>query len=146
MHPDKLPGVAPEPLALIERLQPYNPSAISEVLRNVNELDIIDKHRRLSLVNATVEDTAWGSLGADLEDVDPGVGPFVDGAVVGRFRLVPDVPDEKMHMQTNFSFGIALGEGEPCAGLPVLNVLERYRSVIGSVVSLFEEFVQEPRA
>ncbi len=141
VHPDKLPGVDPEALAQIERLQPYNGSPGTEVLANINQLDIIDKHRRLGLVSATVEGTRWGSIGADLDDVETGIGPFVDGAVVGRFRLIPDVPDEKMHMQTNFEFGIAMGEGEPWGGRPVLPMLERYRSFIGATVTLFEPFI-----
>jgi hypothetical protein len=141
VRPDKLPGIDPRALALIERMQPYNAVDGSPALWNVNQLDIIDKHRRLNVVTATVEGTSWGSANAELTDVESGVGPFVDGAVVGRFVLVPDVPDEKMHMQTNFEFGIALGEGEPCAGQTVLPLIERYRGFIGGIVSLFEEFV-----
>jgi hypothetical protein len=140
-HPDKLPGIDPEALALIKRLQPYNRTAIGEVLGNVHELDIIDKHRRLGLVNATIEGTSWGAIGAELTDMDPGIGPFIDGAVVGKWRFVPDAPNEKMHMQTNFAFGISMDEGEPCAGLPVLSVLERYRAIVGGVVSLFAEYL-----
>lgn len=141
VHPDKLPGVPTEPLALIERLQPYNGAPGSDVLWNIHQLDIIDKHRRLHLVSATVEGTHWGAVGAQLDDVEPGIGPFVDGAVVGRFRLIPDVPDEKMHMQTNFEFGIAMGEREPGGGRPVLPLLHRYRAFVGGVVSLFEPFL-----
>jgi hypothetical protein len=143
VHPDKLPGVPPEALALIERVQPYNRTAVGDILRNVNELDIRDKHRRLNLVNATVEGTSWGAVGAEIEieEADSGIGPFVDGAVVGRWRLVPDVPDQKMHMQTNFEFGITMGEGEPCAGLPVVTMLERYRAVVGAVVTSFAKYL-----
>lgn len=143
VHPDKLPGIPPEALAIIEAVQPYNRTAVGDVLRNVNELDIRDKHRRLNLVNATVEGTSWGAEGAeiDIEPTDAGVGPFVDGAVVGRWRLIPDVPDEKMHMQTNFEFGISMGEGEPCEGMPVIPMLHRYRALVGAVVSDFAKFL-----
>lgn len=141
-HPDKLPGIEPEPLALMEKMQPYHRTAVGEVLWNINELDIRDKHRRLNLVNATVEGTEWGSdVEIEVEDADTGIGPFIDGAVVGRWRLIPDVPDAKMHMQTNFVFGISMGEGEPCAGLPVIPMLHRYRAVVGAVVTSFAEYL-----
>lgn len=140
-HPDKLPGVDPNALALIERMQPYYPGTGSPALANINELDIIDKHRRLNLVTATVEGTSWSVLGAELADVEDGIGPFVDGSVVGRWLLVPDAPDEKMHLQTNFVFGIAMGGGEPCAGSPVLPLLERYRSFVGGIVTLFAPYI-----
>jgi hypothetical protein len=143
VHPDKLPGIPPEALALVESMQPYSGAAVGDVLWNINELDIRDKHRRLNLVNATIEGTSWGAEGAeiDIEPTDAGIGAFVDGAVVGRWRLIPDVPDQKMHMQTNFVFGIAMGEGEPCEGLPVLSMLHRYRAVVGGAVTLFEPFL-----
>ena len=143
VHPQKLPGIPPKALALIERLQPYNRTPVGDVLGNIHELDIRDKHRRLNLVNATIEGTHWGAEGAEIEvePTDAGIGPFVDGAVVGRWRLVPDVPDQKMHMQTNFVFGITMGEGEPCAGRPVLAMLHRYRAVVGAVVTGFAEYL-----
>jgi hypothetical protein len=139
-HLEKLPGIAPEPLTLMERMQPYNGSAVGDVLWNINELDIRDKHRRLNLVNATVEGTEWGA-DVEIEIEEAGIGPFIDGAVVGRWRLVPDVPETKMHMQTNFAFGISMGKGEPGAGLPVISMLERYRALVGGIVSSFAEYL-----
>lgn len=142
VHPDKLPGVEPEAVALIERMQPYNGSAVGEVLRNINELDIRDKHRRLNIVTATVDGTEWGSnVQIDISEGDAGIGPFVDGAVVGRWRLIPDMPDAVMHMQTNFVFGIAMGKGEPCEGLPILPLLQRHRAIVGAIVSDFAPYI-----
>jgi hypothetical protein len=138
-HPDKLPGIPPDALALIEQMQPYNGTTVGVVLGNVNQLDITDKHRRLNLVNATVEGTDWHAEGAQIEVDQAGTGPFEDGSVVGRWRLMPDVADQRMRMVTNFQFGIAMGDGEPSAGMPVLPMLERYRSVVAAVVTCFED-------
>jgi hypothetical protein len=139
-HPKDLPGVPPEVLTLVEGLQPYNRTIETDALWAVHQLDIIDKHRRLNLVNTTVEGTRWSAAGCEVITTDSGVGPFVDGAVVGRFRLVPK-PGEDMHMQTDFAFGIAMGKGEPLEGEPVIPGLEFLRSNIGGVVALFEKFV-----
>jgi hypothetical protein len=142
VHPNKLPGIGPKPLALIKGMQP-DPARLSDsAFWNIHLLDIIDKHRRLNVVSATVEGTQWGTAAdVSLEDVELSAGPFVDGAVISRFVLVPDQPDTKMHMQTNFAFGITMGDGEPCAGLSILPLIERYRAFIGGIVSLFEPYV-----
>lgn len=141
VHPNKLPGVDAKPLALIERLQPYNHAEASEVLWKIHQLDIADKHRRLNLVNATVVGTHWRILsGGQVVDEEPAIGPFVDGTVCGRFTLLPE-PDQKMDVQQNFVFGISLAEGEPAGGMPVIPLLHHFRAVTGGVVSLFQEFV-----
>jgi hypothetical protein len=139
-YPKDLPGVPPEALTLMEQLQPYNGTVKTNALWAVHQLDIIDKHRRLSLVNTTIEGTRWSAAGCEVITSDSGVGPFVDGAVVGRFRLVPK-PGEDMHMQTDFAFGIAMGEGEPLEGEPVVPALEVLRSNVGGVVALFADFL-----
>jgi hypothetical protein len=136
-HPDKLPGVSGEVLTLIERLQPYNEAPGWDALLNIHQLDIIDKHRRLNLVNSTVEGTSWDAVNGELVDVEPGIGPFEDGTICGRFRIVPE-GGENVHMKTNFVFGIATGEGEPAEGKSLIPLLDRYRAFVGGIVALFE--------
>jgi hypothetical protein len=138
-HPKDLPGVKPDVLTEVEGLQPYKRFKDRDPLWVVHLLDIIDKHRRLHLVDATVQGTYWKAVRGTLTPTEGGVGPFKDGAVVGRFSLVPDA-DSGMEMETQFEFGIAMGEGEPGEGTPALSLLEYLRSYVGGVVARFEQF------
>lgn len=140
-HPKDLPGVTPQVLAEVENVQPYNRWKNQDPLWIVHMLDIIDKHRRLHLVDATVQGTYWKARHGILTPIEGGIGPFKDGAVVGRFKLEPDPPDTRMEMETQFEFGIALGKGEPGEGQPALSVLEYLRSYVGGVVARFEQFL-----
>jgi hypothetical protein len=136
-HPDYLPGVSPTVLALVEELQPYQRQVDRDPLWAVHRLDIIDKHRRLGLVNSTVEGTTWRAVGGEMLDVEGGVGPFEDGSIVARFKLVPDEGGQ-VQMLTEFHFGIALAKGEPGEKSAVLPLLEHFRSYVGGVLALFE--------
>lgn len=140
-HPKDLPGVSAEVLAEVERLQPYNRLKHGDHLWIVHMLDIIDKHRRLGLVDATVAGTAWHAKRGQLTEISGGVGPFNDGAVVGRFKLTPKPPDPGMEMETHFEFGISIAKGEPGEGDSALGLLENLRSYVGGVVALFERFL-----
>jgi hypothetical protein len=138
-HGKKLPGVAPKVLTVAKWLQPYRREEGADYLWIVHRLDVIDKHRRLHLVNSTLEGSSWGAEGGRVVITDPCLGPFEDGAVVGKFMLIPEGPN--MRMYTNFAFGIALGEGEPGEGLPVLRLLEEARLWVGGCISMFERFL-----
>lgn len=140
-HPKDLPGVAPKILAEVERLQPYNGGKHADPLWIVHMLDIIDKHRRLGLVDSTIEGTEWHATHGRLSDIEGGIGPFKDGAVVGRFKLVPEPPDPRMHMKTNFVFGIAVRKGEPGEGVPVVRLLDGLRSYVSGTIARFEGFL-----
>ena len=139
-HPRDLPGVAPEVLAEVELLQPYNGGQDDDPLWIVHLLDIIDKHRRLNLVDSTLHGTQWGVYNGRLTEVDNRLGAFVDGAVVGRFKFVPDPADPRMHMKTEFAFGISVAQGEPGEGREALNLLEDLRSYVGGAIARFEPF------
>ncbi|HZQ02510.1 MAG TPA: hypothetical protein VFA88_00660 [Gaiellaceae bacterium] len=137
----KLPRVSDKVLAQVKWLQPYRRDEANDALWIVHELDVIDKHRRLHLVNSALEASGWGIRGGTLADVQPGLGPFKDGAVIGRYRVVPANPtDTQVEVHTHFSFGIAFGEGEPAAGQSVLAMLEVLRVYVGSVIARFERF------
>jgi hypothetical protein len=135
----KLPGVDPEVIAEVEAVQPYKRGGLNDPLYLVHQLDIHDKHRRLNVVTSTLIESGYGIEGGDLEILDWGAGPFEDGAVVGRFRAIP-TPDAAMHVYTNFAFGIALGEGEPLAGKPLIPALEWLRVYTGGIVARFDRF------
>jgi hypothetical protein len=140
-HPRDLPRVPQEVLAEVERLQPYNaPKLKADPLWIVNQLDIIDKHRRLNLVNTTLEGTHWEGVHGTLTVKAGPIGAFYDGAVVGRFELVPDPPDPRMQMSTSFEFGIAIAMDEPGEGQSALGLLEDLRAYVGGVVALFGRY------
>jgi hypothetical protein len=141
VYPDYLPGVDPKALAEIEQLQPYNKGKDRDHLWIVHMLDIIDKHRRLGLVDATVHGTQWRATLGQLSEVDGGIGPFSDGSVAGRFKLVPKPGDPRMLLETHFMFGLTIGEDEPGGGDEVFGLLENLRSYVGGVVTIFEQFV-----
>ena len=100
VHPAYLPGVDPDVLSAIEGLQPYNLGEERDALWIVHQLDIIDKHRRLGLVDATVHGTEWRAVYGELSEIDYGAGPFKDGSAVARFRLTPKPDDPRMFVQT----------------------------------------------
>jgi hypothetical protein len=135
----KLPGVSPEVIAVVEPLQPYNREGLKDPLYAVHQLDILDKHRYLHVVSSALEDSGYHAEGADLVILDWGVGPFEDGTVIGRFRI-DSKPGANVRVYTQFAFGIALGEGEPLAGLPLFPALEWLRVYTGGVVARFDEF------
>lgn len=133
-HPRDLPGVGADALALIERLQPYQrgPEFQTDPLWVVHRLDIIDKHRRLFLVNTTLVGTVWRAIRGELSESEGGIGPFADGAVVGRFKLVPRPPDPELAMSTTFNFGIAMARDEPGEGQHAIRLLEELRSYMAA--------------
>ena len=138
-HPKNLPGVDPKLLAEIEGLQSYHAGETQDILRTIHDLDIIDKHRRIPVVSATLLGTSWSSQGGEVHVTDPCLGAFEDGAVVGRFRIVSE-EGAHVSMQTHFAFGIQFGEGIPATGQEVESTLESWRVKIGGLVSSFERF------
>jgi hypothetical protein len=142
-HSNDLPCVSQPVLTEVEGLQPYHAGkkAADDPLWIVHMLDIIDKHRRLNLVDSTLEGSHWEAAHGSLTVKAGGFGPFKDGAVVGRFKLVPEPPDPRVQMQTGFAFGIAVAKGEPGEGQPALGLLEHLRSYVGGIVARFETFL-----
>jgi hypothetical protein len=139
-HAKKLPGVDPKVLTQVKWLQPYRRGEQIDPLWVVHRLDILDKHRRLNVVTATLEDSAHAIEGGKLEVTDWGIGPFEDGAILGRFRIDSE-PGAGVRMQTQFVFGIALAEGQPwLTGQSLIPALEWLRVYTGGVVASFDRF------
>lgn len=137
-HERKLPGVDPKVLTQVKWLQPYRGDKAKDPLWIVHMLDIIDKHRRLNFVNSTLGATAWDVQGGEIVDVEPRYGPFVDGAPVVRFKMVPAAP--QMYVKGTFAFSIALSDTEPGSGQDLFRLLEDLRVYVGGVVGLFDRF------
>lgn len=138
-HPRKLPGVDRKALAQVNWLQPYRRGGTLDRLWVVHCLDIIDKHRRLNLVEPALLDLGWNLTNCRIEHETKWLGPLKDGAPVSRFKLVATGPN--MRMQTEFAFDITLGETEPpLAGEPVMKTLEALADYVGGVVARFDCF------
>lgn len=138
-----LPDLPGEALTLIEQMQPYQlrDDYPTDPLRIVHRLDVIDKHRRLSLVDSTVHGTVWHAIRGELEEPEEyGLGPFKDGAIVGRFRARPKPPDTEVAIATQFTFGISMGSGEPGQGKLAIQLLEDLRSCVGGTIAQFDRF------
>lgn len=138
-HPRKLCGVDRKVLAQVNWLQPHRRGGVLDRLWVVHCLDIIDKHRRLNLVEPALLDLGWRLSDCRLEGEKKWLGPLKDGAPVSRFKLVPTGPN--VRVQTEFAFDITLGETEPpLAGEPVIRTLEALADYVGFVVSRFDRF------
>ncbi len=136
-HRGGLPGVRATALSVIESIQPYHGVLAEDPLWGIHMLDIVDKHRRLPIVTSLLNATWWDIQGGTIEVLDPSLGPFVDGGVLGRFRIDSE-PNANVTMQTTFDFGIAFGPGVPCEGKPVIPTLEWWRVYVGGVISKLE--------
>ncbi len=122
-------------------MQPYRRWDISDPLWLVHTLDIVDKHRRLNLVSPLLRRAQWIGVGGDVTDIERFAGPFEDGTPVARFKMVPDSPSANMHVQTNFLFDIAFGEGViPLQGHPLMVRLEGLATYVGGAVARFDRF------
>ncbi len=138
-HPDKLPCVDRKALAQVNWLQPHRGGGKLDRLWVVHSLDIIDKHRRLNLVEPALLDLGWKLSDCRVEGEQKWLGPLKDGAPVARFKLVPTGPN--MQVQTQFAFDITFGETEPpLAGEPVMRTLQSLSDYVGGVVARFDRF------
>ncbi len=155
-------GVDRRALALIKRLQPYNPRykrPSDSPLYVLNELNIRDKHRQLNLTAVAMSaarsyvrlpgGTRW--LWSEPFDKPP----FPDGAVVGKFvglydadadTAVPEAPTwpDNVEMKVDLTTFVALGELGPEAG-EVVTIQDRLKSLLDFVresVALFDPFFE----
>jgi hypothetical protein len=140
----KLPGVDRKVLAQAKWLQPYRRGGELDRLWIVHALDIIDKHRRLNLVNPAVLRMRVSLIGTDADKADldfvPYHGAFEDGAVVARYKVIMP-PNAQVGMNTEFAFDITFGEGKPpIAGQPVMRMLQGLLEYTGGVIARFERF------
>lgn len=133
-------------VARIQRLQPYECSAASPLadpLAIINELDIIDKHRRLNTlaIAPPLQDMQIGGGDVHIELLEMIGGPIEHDTPIMRYsiRAIGSTP---VHMHRRFARAIALGDGPPTTqGREVVGVLREMREyVLDSVLSQFAEF------
>jgi hypothetical protein len=136
----KLAGVDRKVLAQAQWLQPYRRGQQNDPLWRVHRLDIIDKHRHLSIISPHLRFALYTPEGGTVEDAAELAGPFEDGTPVARFKLVPFPGYTSMHVKTEFTFDITFGEGEVLTGEPVMQSLENLRTHVGFIVARFDRF------
>jgi hypothetical protein len=133
-------------VARIQRLQPYECSAaapFADALAVINELDIIDKHRRLNTlaIAPPLQGMQIGGGDVEIELLEMIGGPIMHDRPIMRYsiRAIGTTP---VHMHRQFARAIALGDGPPAAqGREVVGLLREMREyVLSSVLSQFAEF------
>lgn len=148
----KIRNLPEDTWAEIEGLQPYQRGDLAHLdpLAVIHELDIIDKHRRLNLVGATMLDSRVNILtltDATVSYGEPVYGAFENGAEIGRFAVEITGPNPRMQVQHQFVFGITLSEPFPEAvGRDALAFVTSILPYVGAVISRFEPFFEEPAA
>ncbi len=132
--------------ARIESLQPYKRSSAAppaDPLAIVNELDIIDKHRRLNTlaIAPPLQGMQIGGGDVHIELLEMVGGPIKHNTPIMRYsiRAIGKTP---VHMHRRFARAVALGDGPPATqGREVVAVLRELREyIIDSVLSEFAEF------
>jgi hypothetical protein len=135
-------GVSQQAAALIESLQPYNRtdgSPEEHPLWVVHHLNIIDKHRRLSLTTlgrtntqTTLTNAAGHPIFAlQLLDHPQGAGPVDDGAEVAAFPIL-DNPEMKVKVE-GAAF-VALKEATMPSHRPIGYIIEESLEFVRDVV------------
>lgn len=140
----KVRGIAPEMLAIIESLQPYNaPDPTGEPLWILHDLSRVDKHQELHVVGGTIQGTSHALLtqggDIDLVYVRPD-GPFEDGAVVQRVRLDP--ADAKVDVHFGVAYAMHFEPGGPARGEQVVRTLGVLSEAVTETVNRFRPPLQ----
>ena len=133
--PSKLDGMTPEMKAMVKATQPcygVNPY-INKVLGWLEDLNNIDKHRRLHLTFAGAIGGMWvpGLPMNASGEVMIYEGPVEDGTILAR------VPEKHMDVEFGPFFDVTLPAGGPAAGERVLSVLIGIREMVRRVIERF---------
>lgn len=162
----KIQDLAPEPRAVIERMQPYNSPTVSSsgvvnmhaikdldkyyrshLLWRLNELARRDRHQALRVVSAAT----WGAGGTSASElpgiVDSGLefGPFQAGSVIARWVLSEEatasVRLEERAAPLTPTVSLALDEEEAIGGYSAIMMLVRLLNYVdGEVIPELEHF------
>jgi hypothetical protein len=132
----------------IEALQPYKRGKLAHLdpLAAIHELDIIDKHRRLNLVGATLLGSRVQVLAlenATLSYSEPILGAFKDGAKIGEFAVELQGDNPRVQVKHDFSFGVTLSESESLpevVGQDAVRFVTSILPYVGWAISRFEKF------
>ena len=106
----------------------------------IHEMDIIDKHRRLNIVQPLVRNLTYRTTDCEIVAEEVLAGPFEDGTPIARYRTRATGPNP--HVTAEFAFDVLFGEGEPLQGEPVMQQLQRLLTYTGYVVARFDRFFE----
>jgi hypothetical protein len=130
-----LPGIADEPFAFIESLQPYNTGYLPEFMRIISHLSNVDKHRHL---NVTV-----GAVTA-LEYINSEPITFLGSTYGTEFDLPANVQGytADMNVKRELSAFVMLKEsvGSKALSLPYI-LSDCLRAVAVGIIPRFEKFL-----
>lgn len=138
----KMKGAPPKALSLIEALEPWRTG--HHLVRELHELDVMDKHR---LLVPAISEMHIRSMGAkfkgqpieitstDVKSVDEGRNFIIDVSCPG----ITDHSEFKLTSSLNADFSIRFDRDHPCAGELVIPTLRRMRDVAANLVKECEE-------
>ena len=129
-----LHAVAPEVKAYVETLQPYHAGddARSHPLWVVSELDNVDKHRQLHIVQhvALKPEVSFTSTsdGPWVETME--AGPVEDGTILARLFTPVSFAGNDVEVNLNITHGVVIAETETTQALHLGQTLEAIRSAV----------------
>ncbi len=156
--PGQIKGAPKDAIRLIRRLKPYKGG--NEPLFWLHRLDIADKHRVLITVGSAHENVivdpaailrkmfANTDVGFDLSQIpstpialNPAdrQWPLKDGAEI--YRVMAAARSTHEDQDTQFTFGIAFGEGEVVEGEPLLPTLHDLINFVEKIIVIFDRRV-----
>lgn len=140
-------NVAPEVLAFIEGIQPYERAnrgddPLTHPLWVLSELDNMDKHRALALTGVALSDFAMSING--MRDIDlyfeqvGFVGTFDEDTELATWTATVTGPSPYMDVQPHGTVDVALAP--PCiqAGEPLIPTLESLRDYVTDVIDILK--------
>lgn len=154
----KVQGAPKEAIRLIKRLKPYKGG--NEPLFWLHRLDIADKHRVLITVGSAHENViidfgamhrhlfAGTDVGFDLSEIpsmplalEPAdtQWPLEDGTEI--YRVTATARSSHQDENTQFTFGIAFGEGEVVQGEPLIPTLHHLIDFVEKVIDIFDRHI-----
>jgi len=139
--PRKVKGVAPEPIKMIDALQPYGGG--NEDLYGLHLLNIADKHRLLLICGAAHLSTEVKfQLSLTPQQVTVPIPfhntyPLKDGTEL--YRIPKNMPGA-FDQNPKFTFRIAFGDAEVMGGEPMLPPLHQLADLIDAIIMAFDRF------
>jgi hypothetical protein len=136
----KVRKLSKQHLAAIESVQPYRGRKELQPLRVLNQLAIINRHRKLNLVGAIPTEakiTAVAPKGTQIEWLAVWRGAIKDGRVVARYRVIgPPGVGYEITLKPNVTVDIAVHE--PTTGHMPLRDLQVMHNLVVSIVQEFD--------
>lgn len=127
-------------VALLKQIEPYSGGKTG--IHELHRLDIADKHHVLLAIGGSsrakairVKQVGYEEVSIPILPADHLVFPIEHGTVLGR--LIQSTPLPDMHVNHEFTFFVALGEGEIFKGKPIVETLQHFAKLVRSIADAF---------